>query len=68
MATKADEKAQKADGNVKEVLIVIWLAVILVSAAVSAVITYPLLKKVEALENMCEMLSKAVRGQYDEKE
>ncbi len=65
MATKADEKAQKADGNVKEVLIVIWLAVILVSAAVSAVITYPLKRKVEALESMCEMLSKAVREEYE---
>ena len=44
---------------------VFWLMVILVSAAVSAVITYPLLKKVEALENMCEMLSKAVRKEYE---
>ena len=42
----------------------VWFAVILVSAAVSAVITYPLQKKVEALESMCEMLSNAVRGEY----
>lgn len=39
---------------------------ILVSAAVSLAISYPLQKKVEALESMVEMLSKAVRGKYDE--
>lgn len=43
-----------------------WFAVVLVSAAVSFSISYPLMKKVEALESMCEMLSKAVRGKYDE--
>ena len=43
---------------------VFWLMIILVSAVVSTVITYPLWKKVEALESMCEMLSKAVRGEY----
>ena len=41
-----------------------WFAVILVSAAVSAVIVYPLRKKVETLESMIEMLSKAVREEY----
>jgi len=46
----------------------VWFAVILVSAAVSAVITYPLRKKMEALESMVEMLSKAVRGEYERKE
>lgn len=43
---------------------VFWLMIILASAVVSAIITYPLRKKVEALESMCEMLSKAVRREY----
>ena len=46
----------------------VWLAVILASAAVSFMISLPLWRKVEALESMCEMLSKAVRGEYERKE
>ena len=45
-------------------MVVFWLMIILVSAAVSTVTTYPLRRKVEALESMCEMLSKAVRREY----
>ncbi len=45
-----------------------WFAVILVSAAVSVAVTYPLQKKIEALENMCEMLAKAVRNEYEKED
>ena len=45
-----------------------WVLVVGFSAAASFVATLPLRRKVEALESMVEMLSKAVRGQYDEKE
>ena len=43
----------------------VWLMVVLLCAAVSGAVTYPLRKKVEALESMVEMLSKAVRGEYE---
>ncbi len=45
-----------------------WVLVVGFSAASSYIATLPLRRKVEALESMCEMLSKAVRGQYDRKE
>lgn len=44
------------------------ITVMLVSGITSYVATLPLRRKVEALESMCEMLSKAIRGQYNEKE
>lgn len=47
---------------------VFLVIVILISIAVSCVVILPLWRKVEAIESMCEMLSKAVMGQYDEKE
>ena len=37
---------------------------VLASAAVSFFVSYPLQKKVEALESMLEMLSRAVREMY----
>lgn len=43
----------------------VWFMAVLVSAAVSGAVTYKLRKKVEALESMVEMLSKAVRGEYE---
>ena len=45
----------------------LWLAVILVSAGTAAVITAPIRKKLTALESMCEMLSRAFRGDFGEK-
>ncbi len=45
----------------------LWLAVILVSAGTAFVITRPLWKKVTALESMCEMLSRALRGDFGKK-
>jgi len=47
---------------------ILLVLVILVSIAASFIAMLPLWRKVETLESMCEMLSKAVRGQYDEKE
>lgn len=41
-----------------------FVSVMVVSAAVSMLITLPIRRKVEALESMVEMLSKAVRGEY----
>ena len=52
--------------NWEKVVAEVLAVTILVSAAVSLAISYPLQKKVEALESMVEMLSKAVRGKYDE--
>lgn len=45
----------------------LWLAVILVSGGTAAFITMPIRKKLTALESMCEMLSRAVRGEFGEK-
>lgn len=45
----------------------LWLAVILVSAGTAAVVTMPIWKKLNALENLCEMLSRAVRGEFGKK-
>ncbi len=45
----------------------LWLVVILVSAGTAAAITAPIWKKLTALQSMCEMLSRAVRGDFKEK-
>ncbi len=45
----------------------LWLAVILVSAGTAAVLIAPIRKKLTALESMCEMLSRAVRGDFGKK-
>lgn len=44
-----------------------WVLVILVSAAVAYFVTRPLERKLAALESMCEMLSRAIRGGFDKK-
>lgn len=44
------------------------ILVILISLTASSVAMLPLWRKVEALESMCEMLAKAVRGEYGKKE
>ncbi len=49
-------------------MIKFWVLVILVSAAASYIMTLPLRREVTALKSMCEMLAKAVRGEYDRKE
>lgn len=45
-----------------------WLLVILVSVAVSYIMTRPLRREVTAIKSMCEMLAKAVCGEYNKKE
>ena len=45
----------------------LWLLVILVSAGTAAIITVPIRKKLTALESMCEMLSRAFRGDFNKK-
>lgn len=45
----------------------LWLLVIIVSAGVAYFVTRPIEKKLEVIENMIEMLSKAIRGDFDKK-
>lgn len=45
-------------------LLVFLAIVILISIAVSCAVMLPLWRKVEAMESMVEMLSKAVREKY----
>ena len=44
-----------------------WMTVILVSAGTAFCITWPMRKKLTGLENMCEMLSRALRGEFRKK-
>ena len=45
----------------------VWVLVIIVSAGVAYFVTRPIEKKLAALENLCEMLSRAIRGDFDKK-
>ena len=45
----------------------LWLAVILVSAGTAYLVVRPTKKEVAALKSMCEMLARAVRGDFDKK-
>ena len=45
----------------------LWMAVILVSAGTAYLVVRPTKKEVTALKSMCEMLARAVRGDFDKK-
>lgn len=45
----------------------LWLLVIVVSAGTAFLIVRPLQKKLTALENLCDMLARAIRGDFGEK-
>ena len=45
-----------------------WLLILIVSAAVSYIMTRPLRRELTALKSMCNMLAKAVREEYDREE
>ena len=49
-------------------LAMFWMLVILVSGAVSYIITRSLRREVTAIKSMCEMLAKVVRQQMDKEE
>lgn len=46
-------------------LAMFWMLVILVSAAVSYIMTYPLRRELAALKSMCNMLAKAIKGEFE---
>lgn len=69
MAAKTGEKPQETTWDVgrgEKMKIALLITVLLTSSVTAFVVTLPLRRKVEALESMVEMLSKAVRGKYDE--
>lgn len=45
----------------------LWFLVLLVSAVTAAIITWPLARKVTALEKLVEMLADTIRGKFDKK-
>lgn len=45
-----------------------WLCVILVSTATSYVATLPLRWRLKGLENLCDMLARAMRGEFEKDE
>ncbi len=57
-------KEKKGGRNVQPFL---WFLVLLVSATTAAIITWPLARKVTALEKLVEMLADTIRGKFDKK-